>query len=132
MTAASSSGAGQPTCSTIPSLKRRGRSLPPRPTFTGPFNLTSGPLAPAGSADFVLTARNIHNWMWQPGMLDKAMADFHAVLKPGGTLAVEEHRADPRAEQVVGGRVASDGYVATKTVIANGLDLLGVSAPERM
>jgi predicted methyltransferase len=87
------------------------------PTFTGPFGLTSGPLAPAGSADFVLTARNIHNWMWQPGMLDKAMKDFHAVLKPGGILAIEEHRADPRPETVVGGRVASDGYVATKTVI---------------
>jgi len=87
-----------------------------QPTFT-PFTLTSGPLAPAGSVDIVLTARNIHNWLWQPGMLDKAMKDFHDVLKPGGILAVEEHRADPRPETVAGGRVASDGYVATKTVI---------------
>jgi predicted methyltransferase len=87
------------------------------PTFTGAFNLQSGPIVPAGSADLVLTARNIHNWMWQAGMLDKAMKDFHAALKPGGILAVEEHRADPRPETVAGGRAASDGYVATKTVI---------------
>ena len=50
-------------------------------------------------------------------MLDKAMKDFHAALKPGGILAVEEHRADPRPETVANGRQASDGYVATKTVI---------------
>lgn len=87
------------------------------PTFTGAFDLTSGAIAPAGSADMVLTARNIHNWMWQPGMVDKAMKDFHTALKPGGILAVEEHRADPRPETVAGGRAASDGYVATKTVI---------------
>jgi predicted methyltransferase len=87
------------------------------PNFTGPFNLQSGPLVPAGSADMVLTARNIHNWMWQPGMLDKAMKDFHAALKPGGILAVEEHRADPRPETVQNGRAASDGYVSTKTVV---------------
>ncbi len=87
------------------------------PAFTGAFNLQSGPIVPPGSADMVLTARNIHNWMWQPGMLDKAMKDFHAALKPGGILAVEEHRADPRPETVQGNRPASDGYVATKTVI---------------
>jgi predicted methyltransferase len=78
------------------------------------FGLKSKPLGPAGSADMVITARNIHNWMWRPGMLDKAMADFHAVLKPGGVLAVEEHRADPRAQVPE----ARDGYVATATVIA--------------
>lgn len=101
------------------------------PTFTGAFNLQSGPIAPPASADMVLTARNIHNWMWQPGMLEKAMKDFHAVLKPGGILAVEEHRADPRPETVQGNRRASDGYVATKTVIdaatAAGFRLAGQS-----
>lgn len=83
-----------------------------------PFSATSGPLAPAGSADMVVTFRNIHNWMWQPGMLDKAMGDFAAALKPGGVLGVEEHRADPRAETVAGGRSASDGYVAKATIVA--------------
>jgi predicted methyltransferase len=78
------------------------------------FGLTSKPLGPAGSADLVLTARNIHDWMWTPGMVDKAMADFYAVLKPGGTLAVEEHRADPRPQVAD----AKDGYVAVATVVA--------------
>ncbi len=82
-----------------------------------PFNRTSGPLAPAGSADMVLTFRNIHNWMWQDGMVDKAMADFAAALKPGGVLGVVEHRADPRAETVTGNRRASDGYVAKATIV---------------
>lgn len=78
------------------------------------FGARSGPLGPEGSADMVITARNIHNWMWQEGMLDKAMKDFHAVLKPGGVLAVEEHRADPRP-QVEGAR---DGYVSVASVVA--------------
>lgn len=82
-------------------------------TYVG-FGAKSAPLGAPGSADMVLTARNIHNWMWREGMLDKALADFYAVLKPGGVLAVEEHRADPRPE--VNG--ARDGYVATATVVA--------------
>ncbi|WP_333585658.1 class I SAM-dependent methyltransferase [Phenylobacterium sp.] len=82
-------------------------------TYVG-FGAASAPLGAPGSADLVLTARNIHNWMWREGMLDKALSDFFAVLKPGGVLAVEEHRADPRPE-VEGAR---DGYVATATVVA--------------
>jgi predicted methyltransferase len=82
-----------------------------------PFNRTSGPIAPAGSADMVVTFRNIHNWMWQDGMVDKAMADFAAALKPGGVLGVEEHRADPRPETLAGNRRASDGYVSKATIV---------------
>ncbi|HEX2558803.1 class I SAM-dependent methyltransferase [Phenylobacterium sp.] len=78
------------------------------------FGAKSGPLGPAGSADVVITARNIHNWMWQPGMLDKAMKDFYAVLKPGGVLAVEEHRSDPRPQAAD----ARDGYVSVANVVA--------------
>jgi predicted methyltransferase len=77
------------------------------------FNNTSGPLGPAGSADLVLTARNIHDWLWTPGYAEKAMRDFFAVLKPGGILAVEDHRADPRPQ--IGD--AHDGYVATATIV---------------
>ena len=47
-------------------------------------------------------------------MAEKAMADFHAVLKPGGILAVEEHRADPRPMV----KEARDGYVNTAYVVA--------------
>lgn len=82
------------------------------------FGMDSGPLVAPGSADLVLTFRNIHNFMWQPGMLDKSMADSFAALKPGGVLGVVEHRADPRPETVRGGRSAADGYVSVATVVA--------------
>jgi predicted methyltransferase len=80
----------------------------------GVFNKDSGPLAAAGSADVVLTARNIHDWMWTPGLADKFMSDAFAALKPGGILAVEEHRADPRPTN----NDAHDGYVNTADVVA--------------
>lgn len=75
------------------------------------FGAVSGPLGEPGSADLVITSRNIHNFMYQ-GVLDKSMADFFAVLKPGGVLAVEEHRATVQKPDV------SDGYVAVATVVA--------------
>ena len=78
------------------------------------FGPQSAPLGPKGSADLVLTARNVHNWTVQPGVADKVFADFFAVLKPGGILAVEEHRAEPKSETDAG----ADGYLATETVIA--------------
>ena len=77
------------------------------------FGPVSGPLGAPNSADVVITARNVHNWMMQ-GNLDKVLKDAHAVLKPGGVLAVEEHRADPKPE-LPG---VSNGYVSTATVIA--------------
>jgi predicted methyltransferase len=80
---------------------------------TSSFGPASGPLAQAGTVDFILTGRNIHNFMWQKG-LDKILADSFAALKPGGVLAVEEHRADPRPMQ----GDARDGYVSEAYVIA--------------
>ena len=77
------------------------------------FGPVSGPLGSPNSADLVITARNVHNWMMQ-GYLDKVLKDAHAVLKPGGVLAVEEHRSDPKPE-LPG---VSNGYVSTATVIA--------------
>ena len=78
------------------------------------WNGKSGALGAAGSVDIVITARNLHNWMWTPGLLDGLLKDFNAVLKPGGILAVEDHRADPR-QQVPEAR---DGYVSTAFIIA--------------
>ena len=77
------------------------------------FGPVSGPLAPPGTVDLVLTGRNIHNFMWS-GMLDKLLGDSFAALRPGGILAVEEHRADPRPMV----KDARDGYVAEAYVIA--------------
>lgn len=52
--------------------------------------------APAGSADMVLTFRNLHNWM-SSGELPVILANVHRALKPGGIFGVVEHRADPKA-----------------------------------
>jgi len=71
------------------------------------FGPTSGPVAPAGSADLVLFLRNLHNWM-AAGLAEKAFRDAFAALKPGGVLGIEEHRADPAA---VPDMMASSGYV---------------------
>lgn len=77
------------------------------------FGPQSKNLGAPNSADLVFTSRNVHNFMYQ-NMLDKVFAEAFAVLKPGGVLGVEEHRADPRPE-TPGVR---DGYVSTATVVA--------------
>ncbi len=76
------------------------------------FGKVSPPLAASNSVDLILTSREIHNWIGG-GYFEKALADCYAALKPGGILAVEEHRADPKP-QAPG---ASTGYVSTSTVI---------------
>lgn len=83
-----------------------------------PLNRDSGPLAPAGSVDLIVTFRNFHNWYWQPGLVDKYFADFAAALKPGGVLGVVDHRADPRPEANVNGRLGGDGYVSKASIVA--------------
>ena len=70
--------------------------------------------APAGTADFVLTFRNIHNWM-AAGTTDQAFATFFKALKPGGVLGVEEHRGRADAPQ---DPVAKSGYVRQDYAIA--------------
>lgn len=51
-------------------------------------------LAPKGSADMVLTFRNVHNWA-KAGNADAMFKAFYDVLKPGGILGVKDHRAKP-------------------------------------
>ncbi len=48
----------------------------------------------AGSADVVLTFRNVHNWV-AAGNADAYFRAFFAALKPGGVLGVVDHRAKP-------------------------------------
>jgi predicted methyltransferase len=71
-------------------------------------------LAPAGKADFVLTFRNIHNWM-AAGTADQAFQTFFKALKPGGVLGVEEHRGRTDQPQ---DPVAKSGYVRQDYAIA--------------
>lgn len=67
---------------------------------------------PDGSADAVVTFRNVHNWRMS-GQAEGMFKGFFAVLKPGGVLGVVEHRA--------AADVAADdrsGYVGEQQVIA--------------
>ena len=51
-------------------------------------------IAPAGSADMVLTFRNVHNWYMRHDDqgTENAFKAFYKALKPGGVLGVVEHR----------------------------------------
>jgi predicted methyltransferase len=59
-------------------------------------------VAPAATADLVVTFRNLHNWM-DAGYASAALEGFYHALKPGGILGIEDHRArndvpqDPKA-----------------------------------
>ena len=64
-------------------------------------------IAPEGSADVILTFRNLHNWMPR-GSQDAILAQLYKALKPGGVLGVLDHRAAADAEV---DPKASNGYV---------------------
>lgn len=51
-------------------------------------------VCPPGSADIVLTFRNVHNWL-EAGDQQAQFNAFFKALKPGGVLGVVEHRAKP-------------------------------------
>lgn len=67
-------------------------------------------IAPPGSADLVLTFRNLHNWM-EGGYADQALAAAFKALKPGGILGIEDHRGrndQPQDPQAKNGYVRQD------------------------
>ena len=70
-------------------------------------------LAPEGSADAVLTFRNVHNWM-AGGYAEKVFADAFKALKPGGVLGVVEHRLPSARDQDL---TASTVYVLESYVV---------------
>jgi predicted methyltransferase len=70
-----------------------------------------------GSADVVLTFRNIHNLI-NPDLVDVYMRAFFDMLKPGGVLGVVEHRAKPGTN--VKGMIDS-GYVTEEYTIKRAL-----------
>jgi len=73
-------------------------------------------VAPPGSADLVLTFRNIHNWAWS-GMDKEVFLAAHRALKPGAVLGVVEHRhPDPSFQPK--DRGAGLGYVGEDFAIA--------------
>ncbi|MDE2090349.1 MAG: class I SAM-dependent methyltransferase [Gammaproteobacteria bacterium] len=70
-------------------------------------------LGPDGSADMVLTFRNLHNWQARSQLGNVFQAAFK-VLKHGGVLGVVEHRAAP-GKRV--GQVFKTGYMPEDYVI---------------
>lgn len=84
-------------------------------------------VAADGSADMVLTFRNVHNWMFND-FGQKAFDDFYAALKPGGVLGVVEHRLPEEMDSVL---QESSGYVKQSVVVAfaeaAGFEFIGAS-----
>lgn len=73
-----------------------------------------GNLAAPGTADMVLTFRNVHSWQGA-GFADEAFKAFYAALKPGGVLGVVEHRLpEDRADTP---ETRGSGYVKQSEVI---------------
>ena len=89
-------------------------------------------LAPPGSADMVLTFRNVHNWFSEGyGGGRYVQLGFQAmfdVLRPGGILGIVDHRwPDPDNEDPY----AENGYISKERTIAAaqaaGFELVGES-----
>jgi len=94
---------------------------------TVPFGPAVTEMAPAGSVDMILTFRNLHNWI-EGGWADKALSLMFKALKPGGILAIADHRGNPAVPQ---DPKAKSGYVnedyAIKLIEAAGFRLAGRS-----
>lgn len=88
-----------------------------QPEIYGAVEMTvlngAAPIAPADSADVVVTFRNVHSWQGRDNS-EVVFKSFYDALKPGGVLGVVEHRADG-AELA---RDGSTGYAYTDDVVA--------------
>ena len=92
-------------------------------------------VAPAGSADLIVTFRNFHNWM-EGGYSDEALKGMYTALKPGGILGIEDHRGrndqpqDPKADSgyvrqdftIEAARKAGFEFVGASEILANPKD----------
>lgn len=99
-------------------IRRYDEKLAARPDIYGAVIVTElsqkkTAIAPPGSADMVLTFRNVHNWM-KYGFSSTIFEAMFTALKPGGILGVVEHRADP--EEFPDPQALS-GYVHEEQVI---------------
>jgi predicted methyltransferase len=68
---------------------------------------------PNGSADVVLTFRNVHNW-YAGDTAEAMFRAFFAMLRPGGVLGVEDHRAPAGTSADV---MKKSGYMTEDKVI---------------
>jgi predicted methyltransferase len=80
-------------------------------------------IAPAGTADLVVSFRNIHNWVWS-GMEKEVFEAAYRALKPGGVLGIVEHRnVDPNYEPKTPGQAYVGEDYAVKLVESVGFKL---------
>ena len=101
------------------------RMMEANPSLYGGIRLATFPAfeagatrVPDGSADVVLTFRNVHNWMMgyqrnSEPYAEEAFRQMYAMLRPGGTLGVVDHRLPESADPA---RERSSGYVKMSTV----------------
>jgi predicted methyltransferase len=82
------------------------------------FDPKAPSFGPAGSADLLLTFRNVHNWV-SADTTPQMFKGFFEVLKPGGVLGVVEHRA-AAGKDVAASR--SSGYMPIGFVIKAATD----------
>jgi predicted methyltransferase len=71
-------------------------------------------IAPPGTADLVVTFRNLHNWI-ASHEAEAAFGAFYKALKPGGVLGVEDHRGrtdQPQDPDAKSGYVRQDYAIA--------------------
>ncbi|MEQ9564052.1 MAG: methyltransferase [Woeseiaceae bacterium] len=74
-------------------------------------------VAPAGSADLVVTFRNVHNWAGEGYGEDAMKLGYRAMfdaLKPGGVLGIVDHRWPDAANE---DPAANNGYISEARVI---------------
>jgi predicted methyltransferase len=69
---------------------------------------------PAGTADTVLTFRNVHNFV-MAGTAEASFKRFFNILKPGGVLGVVDHRLPESRDSA---EEKKSGYVKVSTVLA--------------
>jgi predicted methyltransferase len=87
-------------------------------------------LGAPGSADMVLTFRNLHDWLNNdPATLAAVFQAAYQVLKPGGVLGITEHRARPYESATTAShalhRIPEDYVIAL--ALKSGFQLAGVS-----
>src|SRR3990170_6819588 len=86
---------------------------------TFPVFEAGGTRLPDGTADVVLTFRNVHNWRMGYQRDDKqdysaeAFRQIYAMLKPGGVLGIVDHRLPENASPE---RERTSGYIKVSTV----------------
>lgn len=76
----------------------------------------ANPKVPDGSADVVLTFRNVHNWRF--GGSDntaQAFKQIFAMLKPGGVLGVVDHRLPEAMDSAL---EEKSGYMKRSSIVA--------------